>query len=206
MAKKNNNYFNMFIEIADKAILASKQLDKAVREYDPEKALKMNIKMHELEHEVDAMKHHLMKELLSEFMTPIEREDIAELARELDDVVDTIEEILQLFYMFNIKEMRQPAKDFTELLVKSTVALKACFDELENFRKSEILMNKIVEVNVVEEVADSLFIKSMHELYTTEKDPILVNCWGIIYDKLEKACDRCEQVADSIENIIMKNS
>lgn len=206
MAKKNNNYFHMFIEMAEKAIQAAKQLDKNVREYDPEKALKMNAKMHELEHEVDAMKHHLMKELLSEFMTPIEREDIAELVRELDDVVDTIEEIFQLFYMFDIKEMRQPAKDFTELLVKSTMALKACFDELENFRKSEILMNKIVEVNVVEEVADSLFMKSMRELYTTEKDPVLVNCWGIIYDKLEKACDRCEHVADTIESVIMKNS
>lgn len=203
---KNNNYFNMLIDISGDTIVAARQLEKMINDYQPEKMPKLIEKVHAIEHEADAKKHHVMKELLSEFMTPIEREDIVALVQELDDVIDAIEEVFQSFYMYNIQQMRQPAKDFAELIVKSTMALKACFDELENFRKSDVLMGKVVEVNVVEEIADSLYLKSMRELYTSDAETKTLNTWGIVYSKLEKICDSCEHVADTIESVVMKNS
>lgn len=196
----------MFVDIAEDAINAAQHLEKTVKDFNPAKAEKMAKSMHEIEHGADLKKHELMKNLGDEFMTPIEREDIVTLSLELDDVLDYIEEIFQLFFMFNIQEMRPQAIDFAELIVRSTTAMKVCFEEFHNFRRSKTIGEKIIEVNVVEELADVLFIKAMRELYTKESDPIKLNAWGIIFDKLEKTCDRCEHVADTIESVIMKNT
>ncbi len=206
MAKKKSNYYQMFVAIAEDAIKAAQYLEKTVKDFNASKTEKMAKSMHEIEHGADLKKHELMKTLADEFMTPIEREDIVTLASELDDVLDYIEEVFQLFFMFNIQEMRPQAVDFADLIVRSTTAMKVCFDEFHNFRKSQTIGGKIIEVNVVEELADVLYIKAMRELYTKEKDPVKVNAWGIIFDKLEKTCDRCEHVADTIESVIMKNT
>ena len=164
MAKKNNNYYNMFSDIANDAIFAAHHLEKTVKNYNPEKMEKLNKTMHEIEHGADLKKHQMMKTLVAEFITPIEREDIATLSYMLDDVLDSIEEVFQMVFMYNVKPMRPEAIDFVELIVRATEAMKACFDEFENFRKSDLIAKKIVEVNVIEELADSLYFKTVHEL------------------------------------------
>jgi len=206
MAKKDNNYFNMFSDIANDAIFAAHHLEKAVKNYNPDKMEKLNKTMHEIEHGADLKKHQMMKLLVAEFITPIEREDIATLSYMLDDVLDSIEEVFQMFFMYNVKSMRPEAIDFVDLIVRATEAMKACFDEFENFHKSDLIAQKIVEVNVVEELADALYFKTVRELYTKEKDPILVMIWVRLYDRFEKICDQCEHVADAIGSVIMKNS
>ena len=206
MAKKNNNYYNMFSDIANDAITAAHHLEKAVKNYNPDKMEKLNKTMHEIEHGADLKKHQMMKMLVAEFITPIEREDIATLSYMLDDVLDTIEEVFQMFFMYNVKSMRHEAIDFVDLIVRATEAMKACFDEFENFRKSDLIAQKIVEVNVVEELADALYFKTVHELYSKEKDPIHIMVWVRLFDRFEKICDQCENVADAIGSVIMKNS
>ncbi len=206
MAKKDNNYFNMFSDIAGDAIIAAHQLEKTVKNYNPDKIEKLNKTMHEIEHGADLKKHEMMKMLVAEFITPIEREDIATLSYMLDNVLDDIEEVYQMFFMFNVKEMRAEAIDFVDLIVRATEAMKACFDEFEYFRKSDLIAKKIVEVNVIEEIADSLYFKTVRELFTKEKDPIHVMIWLRLFDRFEKICDECEHVADTIGSVIMKNS
>ena len=206
MAKKDNNYFSMFSEIAGDAIVAARQLEKTVKNYNPEKIEKLNKSMHEIEHGADEKKHEMMKLLAAEFITPIEREDIGTLSYMLDDVLDSIEEVYQMFYMYNVKEMRPEAIDFVELIVRSTEALKSCFDEFEHFRKSDLIAKKIIEVNVIEELADALYFKTMRELYTKEKDMMNVMVWASIFDHFEKICDHCENVSETISSVIMKNS
>lgn len=206
MAKKDNNYFHMFSDIANDAITAAHQLESTVKNYHPDKIEKQNKAMHEIEHAADQKKHNVMKLLISEFITPIEREDIATISYMLDDILDSIEEVYQMFYIYNVKKMRDEAAEFSDLIVRSTVALKSCFDEFENFRKSDLIGKKIVEVNVIEELADTLYFKTMRELYTKEKDPMEVIVWARIFDHFEKVCDQCENVADIIGTVIMKNS
>ncbi len=206
MAKKDNNYYRMFSDIASDAIVAARQLEKTVKNYNPDKIEKLNKTMHEIEHGADEKRHKMMKMLIAEFITPIEREDIGTLSSMLDDVLDSIEEVYQMFFMYNVKQMRPEAIDFVELIVRSAEAMKACFDEFENFRKSDLIAKKIVEVNVIEELADSLFFKTVHELYTKEKDLMHVMVWVRIFDRFEKICDQCEHVADAISSVIMKNS
>lgn len=206
MAKKDNNYYNMFSDIANDAIFAAHHLEKTIKNYNPDKIEKLNKNMHEIEHGADEKKHKMMKMFVSEFITPIEREDIGTLSYMLDDVLDSIEEVYQMFYMYNVKAMRPEAIDFVDLIVRSTEAMKACFDEFENFRKSDLISKKIVEVNVIEELADALYFKTVRELYTKEKDPMHVMTWVRIFDRFEKICDQCEHVADTISSVIMKNS
>lgn len=206
MAKKRHNYFNMFSDIANDAIKAAYLLETTVKDYNPEEIENQNKTMHELEHAADLKKHELMKLLISEFITPIEREDIATISYMLDDVLDSIEEVYQMFFMYNVKEMRPDAYEFVDLIVRSTEAMKACFDEFENFRKSDLIVKKIVEVNEIEELADSLYFKAIRELYTKEENPVKIIVWVRIYDRFEKICDQCEHVADTIGSVIMKNS
>lgn len=196
----------MFSDIADDAIKAAYLLEKTVKNYHPDKMEKQNKVMHEIEHAADLKKHQMMKHLISEFITPIEREDIATLSYMLDDVLDSIEEVFQMFFMYNVREMRPDACDFVDLIVRSTEAMKACFDEFENFRKSDLIAKKIVEVNVIEELADSLYFKVNRDLFLTENDPIVIMVWVRIYDRFERICDQCENVADTIGSVIMKNS
>lgn len=206
MAKKNNNYFEMFSDIAADAILAAQQLERTIINYNPEEIENLNTVMHEIEHAADQKKHQMMKLLISEFITPIEREDIASLSFMLDEVLDMIEEVMQMFFMYNVQEMRPAAKEFAALIVRSTEALKACFDEFEHFRKSDLIGKKIVEVNEIEELADRLYFRSVRELYTVVEDPIEITVWVRIFDRFEKVIDQCENLADILASVIMKNS
>ena len=196
----------MFSDIANDAIFAAHHLEKTVKNYNPDKMEKLNKTMHEIEHGADLKKHQMMKMLVAEFITPIEREDIATLSYMLDDVLDSIEEVFQMFFMYNVKSMRPEAIDFVELIVRSTEAMKACFDEFEHFRKSDLIAKKIVEVNVIEELADTLYFRTVRELYTKEKDPLQIMVWVRLFDRFERICDECEHVADAIGSVIMKNS
>jgi len=206
MARKDNNYFNMFRDVAADAISAAHLLEETVKNYNSEEIEQLNKTMHAIEHSADQKKHEMMKLLISEFITPIDREDIANLAHLLDDVLDSIEEVFQLFYMYGVYTMRPEAVGFVDLIVRSTEAMKACFDEFENFRKSDLITSKIVEVNVIEELADDLYIKAVRDIFTNEKDAIEIMTWMRIFDRFEKICDECEHVAETIGSVILKNS
>ena len=206
MAKKDNNYFKMFIDISDDAIEAAYLLEKTVKNYDPELIEEQNTLMHAIEHAGDEKKHEMRRHLISEFITPIEREDIDALSHTLDNVLDTIEEVYQMFYMYNVQKMRPEAVAFVDLIVRSTEAMKACFDDFENFRKSNSISQRIVEVNEIEELADDLYFTTMRKLFTDGSDPVEVLVWLRIFDRLERVCDACEGVSETIGSVIMKNS
>ena len=206
MSKKDNNYFKMFMDIAADAITAATHLKETINNYDPEKIHEQMLAMHEVEHAADNKKHQMMEKLIAEFITPIEREDIITLSWALDDVLDYMEEIYQILFMHNVKSMRKEALVFGELIYQSTVALKTCFDEFEHFKRSKILPKRLIEVNAIEEKADKLYIDAVRRLHLDESDPSKVHTWSVLFLQLERTIDRIEQVADTIELVIMKNS
>jgi len=206
MSKKDNNYFKMFIDIAADAITSATHLKETINNYDPEKIHEQMLAMHEVEHAADNKKHQMMEKLIAEFITPIEREDIITLSWALDDVLDYMEEIYQILFMHNVKSMREEALVFGELIYQSTVALKTCFDEFEHFKRSKILPKRLIEVNAIEEKADKLYIDAVRRLHLDESDPSKVHTWSVLFLQLERTIDRIEQVADTIELVIMKNS
>ncbi len=206
MAKKNNNYyFDMFAQGVSYACEAAALLGVCFDNYEPDGLRERIDAMHAVEHAADEAKHEMMERLLKEFLPPIEREDIMELAHTIDDVTDAIEDVLLRMYMFNIRELRQEARDFTSVIVSCCNALKEMVAELPNFRKSATLRERIVAINHLEEEGDRLYTLAMRRLYTEEKDGVAVTAWTAMFDRLEKCCDCCEHVADVVERVVMKN-
>jgi predicted phosphate transport protein (TIGR00153 family) len=207
MAKKNSVYFNDFIAMADLSCQAAEYLQTVMRDFRPEVLEEHRKAMHEIEHSEDMVKHAMMQRLAKEFVPPIDREDIIELANEMDNVTDTIEDILIRMYMYNIREMNPRALAFGDVIVRCCKALHAAILEFPNFHnKSTALMNAIIEVNTMEEQGDAIYISAMHELYAAGGDPVDIAAWSELFDRLEDCCDACEHVADVLEIVVMKNT
>jgi uncharacterized protein Yka (UPF0111/DUF47 family) len=147
-----------------------------------------------------------MNHLVKEFLPPIEREDITTLSQEIDDVTDSVEDVLLFVSMFNIKTIRPEILKFTELIADCCKSMYEALVEFQNFKHSKTLHDKVVEINRLEEVGDGLYFEMMSNLFRSSKDPVELMTWTEILHKLEKCCDNCEDVANVIEQIVMKNS
>lgn len=206
MAKKQNNYFNMFIEQVDFCCIAAENLYETLQNFDVNNLPETMEHLHIVENDADKKKHDMVNKLAHEFITPIEREDIYQLAREIDDVTDSIEDILIKIYMFNVSKIRPEALEFVKIIVDCCKVLKEVMKDFHNFKKTTTLKPNIIEINRLEELGDSLYIEAVHELYATSKDPVEILTWTQMFDRMEKCCDNCEDVADIVEGIIMKNT
>ena len=123
-----------------------------------------------------------------------------------DGSTDNVEDVLMRMYMFNIKSMRDDAAHFADIIVQCCEALREALGEFHNFRKSQTLHGLIVEINRMEEEGDALFTSATRKLYVEGKDPLEVYGWGRTLHYMEICCDACEDVADVIESVMMKNS
>lgn len=206
MAKKNNDYFAMFVELMEFSCQASKMLIEVMKDYHPENLEKLMVEMHAIEHSADLKKHEMMEKLAREFITPIEREDIMEMAHQIDNVTDAIEDVLMRLYMFNITEIREDAVEVAHVIEECCQELKKALQEFGNFRKSKTLHSHIVEINRLEEVGDKLYTEATRRLYTGNLEAVKVSAWTHVFHILEKACDSCEDVSDVIERVLMTNS
>lgn len=206
MARKDTNYYQLFVELGNYAVEAANLLDRTLDNYDPSKIEEITFECHKIEHTANLKRHDLLEKLAKEFMTPIEREDILQLADEIDDVIDSIEDVFMRLFMYNIQEIKIEAKKLSEAIIRSTTALVNALKEFENFRKSKILKGLLVEVNDMEEKSDEVFMAAVRKLYTEESNPILVLSWTKLFETLEKISDKCEHVCDIIESVILKNS
>ncbi len=204
--KKDVNYFDTFIELVEYSSKAADLLNEIMNNFNAEVLQEKISEMHEIEHTGDEARHRMIRRLAKEFITPIEREDIMALADAIDDVTDSIEDVLMHLYMFNIKKIREHALKMTEIIVKCCNALKPALHEFKNFRKSQTLHKLVVEVNFLEEEGDKLFKEAIRDLYVNCDDFKEVTAWSQTFDYLENCCDACEEVANVIENIVMKNS
>lgn len=206
MAKKNSPYFEDFITMSKFSCAAAEYLQSVLNDFKPEALPECMDAMHEIEHAEDEVKHRIMHKLVKEFITPIDREDIVQLANVLDDVTDTIDDILIRMYMYNVKAVRPAALQFADVIVRCCNALHASMKAFSNFHKSTAIMQDIINVNSMEEEGDAIYIGAVRELYETCLDPIEVIAWSELFDRLEDCCDACEHVADAMASIVLKNS
>lgn len=207
MKKKNEySYFDTFVHLVDYSVQAAELLNKALTDFEPSQMESLMKKMHEIEHTGDNGKHELMNRLVREFITPIEREDIMGIVQEIDQVTDQIEDVLMRMYMFNVQEMRPEAMEFTKVIVSCCEALKKAMEDFHNFRKSTEVKKNIIEINRLEEVGDAFYTKAVRNLYVTSKDSIEIMVWTELFEQFEKCCDACEDVANLMESVIMKNT
>ncbi|MDP4153820.1 MAG: DUF47 family protein [Bacillota bacterium] len=206
MAIKKDYYFDSFVNMADYCCRASELLNSIIVNFKPDDLKNKMKEMHDIEHEADTVRHSMIQKLSREFITPIEREDIVGMADAIDSVTDTIEDVLMRLYMFNISSVRKHALNMSEIITKCCIALKEALAEFHNYKKFQDLHDLIILVNNLEDDGDSLFIEATRDLYVNCKDSIEILALDEIFHYLEICCDACEDVADIIESIMLKNS
>lgn len=165
----------------------------------------IQIKMKSYETAGDKLIHELIVKLNESFMTPIEREDILALAIKLDDILDGIENTIAHFEMYSFTEVNQYMRDFVDYIAKSSdEAVKAM--ELLNKKDLIGMRQHAILIKDYERECDEIFRKSITELFQTEKDPIRLIVFKDLYEQLEEIADYCQNVANTIESIIMRNA
>ena len=204
--KKGNNYFSMMAEMAESSCRAAKELERILTDFHVDQ-LDENMKtLHAIEHEGDERRHSLVAKLAKEFITPIEREDIMNITDHIDDITDSVEDVLIKIYMFNLQSIRPEALAFADIIRKCCDEVLRVFQEFENFKKSKSLYDSIIELNRLEEQGDTLYISAVRKLYTSQADAKEVAAWTEIYSRMETVCDTCEHAANLVEHVIMKNT
>ena len=209
MVKNNNktfDYFDAFVELSDYSLKAADLLLETLRNFNKDNIEDKIKKMHEIEHSADLSKHQLINRLAKEFLPPIEREDIISLSENIDEVTDSIEDVLLNINIFNVVSIPPEILHFVEIIRNCCESMIKAVKEFKHFKKSKTLHSLIVEINDLEEVADELYINGMKKLFRNADDPVRLIVWKDIFNSLEKCCDACEHVANDIENIVMKNS
>ena len=208
MARKQKfDYFDAFDRQAGLAVQEASLLVEIVENFDSAETLECYLlRAHEIENEGDIICHDLYEALSSDFITPIEREDILTMAQTLDDVIDYLEGTIQRFYMLNVTEMHPDVLEFAQLLQRSCASLAAAMEDFRNFKNSKKLRQLLIDVSDVEEEADALHMRVIHDLFSKEQDMRTVMVWDKIFRRLENTADSCERVADSMGSIMLKNS
>lgn len=205
--KKQERYYEIFVEMAGFSCDAAVFLREILGSYKVERIDADMEKMHSIEHDGDVSRHQMTKLLAAEFIPPIEREDIMAMSEAIDTVTDKIEDVLQRLYMLNIQEIRKDAVVIADVVVKACEALRDALEDFSNFKKSKTIQDKIIEINRLEEVGDKLYIEAVRGVFTdSEIPPLEAFAWYHIYGYLEDVFDACEDAADIIESVIMKNT
>ena len=208
MRKKKDeyNYFDEFANNSTYIVESAKILKETVENYSQEKLRENIISVHKLENDADKALHRMREVLVKDFLPPIDREDIVLIGHRLDDIEDYIDEILINFNILDIESVRDDVLEFTDLLIECAHSVKDALENFKNFKKADIVKQKSIAINVLEEKADKLYEKAMKRLYKEEKNPIEIIKWTTIYNCLENTTDACERVGDCLEDIVMKNS
>lgn len=204
--KETYNYYDEFIKSSEYIVKSATILKETIQEYNTGNLEKNIVEVHKLENEADNALHKMRNYLVKDFLPPIDREDIILIGHKLDDIEDHIDEILINVNIYNIEKIREEMIEFTEILLEACESVKHALEEFKNSKKFDIVKQKTIEINQLEEKGDRIFEKAMKKLYSTEKDSLEVIRWTEMFRCLENAVDSCEHLADSIEDVIMKNS
>jgi predicted phosphate transport protein (TIGR00153 family) len=207
VAKARYDYFDALARQGEYACEEARKLVDVLRDFDPQAVPEQLVAMHVIENAADEQNHQIFTHLAKEFITPIDREDIIEMAQRLDDIVDYTGDVLQQSYMYDVPELNEKALPMAVLMERSTTALYEALGEFRNFKKSGPLAEKIIAVNNYEEEADHLYTDSIRDLYKNHvDDPLYILMWSNVFSRMERCTDACENVADMMATIILKNN
>lgn len=200
--KKEDEFFRLLIEFSRKIVRAGESFVELVNHYENVADKVANIKL--LETECDMQAHRILSALSASFVTPFDREDIYSITKEMDDIVDSLEEVANRFIVFDVRQMTQEALTMASYIMQSIRELEILFQHLSEAGKNNIVQEQIIEVNRIENEGDLLYRKALTRLFHEEKDPIELIKWKHLYEQLENSLDSCENVANMVEGVVMK--
>lgn len=206
MKKEEFNYYDEFIKNAEIGLEIARILKEYTSSFDYQKSLEVEEKVHKLENDADKNLHRALNYLIKDFLPPLDREDIMELANKIDDTIDAIDEIVIDLDILNVTTLRPDFSDFIELIYQTCLKLKDMMDLFKNAKKYEEVKTLIVDINAMEESGDRLYASAIRKLYGTEQNPIEISKWHTLYNNLETCVDMCEGIANCVDGILLKNS
>jgi predicted phosphate transport protein (TIGR00153 family) len=198
---RDEKFFDLFDEIAKRLTRAAKMQKQLFDE--PARMAEHVASIKAVEHEADVLTHDVITRLNKSFVTPFDREDIHELASRLDDVVDLIDGTARRAVMFRITTVREPARQLAAVIVRAADSLEAAVVAI---KKPKIVIERGQEIKALEEEGDAIYHEAVGRLFDGGEDPIEVMRWKELYDTMERTLDQCEDVANVLESIALKNA
>lgn len=198
---REDGFHNMFVEVAENVHRAAQAMVAMLDNYSQPAVDAERIK--DIEHANDTITHALMNKLNRTFITPFDREDIHALASKIDDILDLTDAAASRLVTYRITAIRPGVADLARVLMAATKEVLAAVRVIE---ERNTVLNHCIEINRLENEADRVCRDLIATLFEQEKDPILVIKWKEIIEVLEIATDKCEDVADVVETITLKNA
>lgn len=198
---RDDNFFEMFIALADNCHLGAQVLVEMFQKGDDLEKYAERIK--DIEHAGDNLTHTLLTRLNQTFVTPFDREDIQSLSSRIDDVLDLIDAAASRLVTYKIAVVRPGVADLARILYDTTRQVVVVVGALN---KHDSVLEKCIEINRLENEADRLSRILIARLFDEEKDPVQIIKWKEIIEVIEAAVDKCEDVANVIETVTLKNA
>jgi predicted phosphate transport protein (TIGR00153 family) len=197
-------YFDFFERHAALCLKACQELNTMLAADGDMTAPAQRIK--ELEKEADQITRACMDSLHRTFITPIDRADIHKLIQRLDDIVDSVESTASRIMLYEITETRPEAQALAAVLVRATEEIQLALPGLRNMKNAEAIKQHCGRLYELENEGDNIMRNALAKLFKEESDPIALIKWKELYERLEKATDRCEAVASIIQSIVIEAS
>ena len=202
IAPRDREFFDLFEEAGGNSVRAADLLDRMLRAF-PDRGDDLARDILICEQDGDRITHDIIRRLNETFVTPIDREDIYELASALDDVVDYTEEVADYLILYKIEAPMEQAQRLAHVLLQCTRQLAEAMPRLRGFKD---ISHYTVEVTRLEIDGDRIVREAIASLFDNGIDPMVVIRWKDIFERLEAAIDATERVANILENIVIKNS
>lgn len=197
----NHRFFELFEKSASLLEQGAAVLVEAMG--SPEAARESAAKLERLEHDGDTLTHEMLILLDKSFITPIDREDIHELTQALDDCLDTIEAVTERMQLYDLLTPTEPVRQLATIIRQQAIQIHVMIPMIPGF-KYEKVIPYCKEINRLENLADKIARDALGELFRGN-DPMMVMKWKDIYDYMETATDKCEDVAGIVERIVLKH-
>jgi len=201
---REEKFFDLFEEGARNMVKAAQRLKEMVDTWEDVDGKVGEIT--ELEHQGDSVTHQIMAQLHRTFVTPFDREDIAWLAHSLDDVTDFIQAAADAMLVYKVDPPSQRAKELADIIVQAATEVEKAIPELRHRGELKQVLPRCVEINRLENMADRVFRSAMSELFNDSSDMAQVIKWREVYEHMESATDRCEDVANVLEGVALKHA
>ncbi len=203
--KKETDYFELFQISISYSSRAAQSLKKAFSDGVINYTEIQNLKS--IEHEADSHVHRCLKLIEEAFLTPIDRSDIMEIVKEIENITDNIDSIANHAYMMCVNEVNEPVQKLMDLVVEACLKLEELMRQFKTYKKNiKTIDELIIEINRIEEDGDKTYLNAMRNLFEFETDSKQIIVYKLLYEKLESALDKCEDVADIVQKIMIAST
>jgi predicted phosphate transport protein (TIGR00153 family) len=199
-------FFDLLESAAGNVYQASQLFDREIRTGDPVRFAELRREMKDLEHAGDDLTREIMDRLNQTFVTPIDREDIMQLAHAIDDVVDKIHAVCERLILYRIGHVMPAVTEMSSIIVEGSGEILHLIRSLRNMSNQKEIRDRIRRVHTLENKADSIYHAALAQIFEDPKDPIELIKWKELLEQIEDATDKIELVAKVIGSTVMKNA